>query len=377
MTTARRRRVLLVGPVPPPMDGRARYLQDLTSSALAERHDLVLLADNVPEHLRPRVNTERFTWNVLRRDGVMSSASVLAFVARKMVELRRRLVRDGVEIVHLMSTTGYGFFRNTVHSLIAKRSGARTVSHLLGQFDDFYRDAGPWMKRLIRWSLDKADVHIVQSPGLADVLRTMTGRPIYSIVNGVRIEDFRPPEGFAHSDGQAVRVLTVGYLGHRKGTFDLLEVAERLSATRPKVRLTVVGGGEVDRFRGLAEQRKLRNIEFIGAVDEMRKVALLHGADIFLLPSRAEGQPIALLEAIAAGLPVVSTTVGSIPEVVGSANGLLTSPGDVEGMVSVLERLVDDPSLRERMGRFNRQDAVRRFDLRRVFDEIDAVYQAI
>jgi glycosyltransferase involved in cell wall biosynthesis len=368
---------VLVGPAPPPMGGMARYAQDLLGSELARRHQLTLLADNIPSAMRPKVTTEGFAWNFVRRDGVRASARVLGFVGRKMLELDRVCRRERPEIVHVLSTAGYGFFRNAVHLAIARRRGARTIFHLLGQFDDLYRGSGPAIRALMRRSLDLADVHIVQSPGLADVLRGMTRRPVVAIFNGVRTAELAPPDGWAHSDGAAVRVLALGVLGKRKGTFDLLEAAARLQDRRPEIEFTFVGGGEVERFRALVAERGLRRVSFLGAVSDGDRVALLHGSDIFALPSHAEGQPIAILEAMAAGLPVLSTAVGSIPEVIREPNGVLVAPRDVDAIVSQLDRLAGDAALRERLGRHNAREAAEKYELARVFREIDAVYEEL
>jgi glycosyltransferase involved in cell wall biosynthesis len=359
------------------MGGMARYAEDMLASELTRRHRLTLLADNVPSALRPRVTTEAFHWNFVGRDGVAASARVLAFVGRKFLELDRVCRREPVDIVHVLSTAGYGFFRNAAHIAIARRRGARTIFHLLGQFDDLYRDSGPGVRAAMRRCLDLADVHIVQSPGLADVLRGMTRRPVYVIFNGVPTAELAPPDGYAHSTGGGVQVLALGILGERKGTFDLLEAAARLQVRRPEIRFIFVGGGEVERVRALAAERQLANVRFAGAVSDAERVALLHQSDVFALPSHAEGQPIAILEAMAAGLPIVSTTVGSIPEVVREANGLLVRPRDVDAITAGLEALADDPARRERLGRFNAREAAVKYDLPRVFREIDAVYEEL
>jgi glycosyltransferase involved in cell wall biosynthesis len=355
----------------------ARYAQDLLESELTRRHRLTLLADNVPSTLRPTVNSDAWSWNFVARDGVVASARVLAFVGKKFLELDRICRRERVDIVHVLSTAGYGFFRNAGHIALARRHGARTIFHLLGQFDDLYRDSGPRRRALMRRSLDLADMHIVQSPGLAHVLRGMTRRPVRAIFNGVRTTELAPPDGWAHSGGTTVRVVALGTLGERKGTYDLLDAAERLQVRRPEIRIIFVGGGELDRFLAIAAERRLANVTFAGAVDDAARVTLLHGGDVFALPSHAEGQPIAILEAMAAGLPILSTSVGSIPEVVRDANGVLIPPRSVDALVAALERLAGDAALRERLGRFNAQEARVKYDLPRVFREIDDVYRSL
>jgi len=84
-----------------------------------------------------------------------------------------------------------------------------------------------------------------------------------------------------------------------------------------------------------------------------------------------------LLEAIAAGLPIISSTVGSIPEVVKENNGFLVSPGDIKGIETALNKLVSNQALREKLGRYNVKEAGRRYGLPRVFDEIQTVYDTL
>jgi len=303
---------------------------------------------------------------------------VFGFVSKKMVELDRLLRRERFDVLHVLSTAGLGFFRNAFHIQIAKRHGVKTVIHLLGQIDDLYNQGGNWMKRLVSYSLNRADVHIVQSPQLADEVRQMTVHPVYPIFNGVPTDELRPSDLFAHSTGSDIVVITVGYLGYQKGTFDIIEAAAQLIKDRPNVKFKFIGGGEIERFHQLVVAKKVADrIQFEGVVSDKTRTELLQQSDIFLLPSYAEGQPIALLEAIAAGLPIISSTVGSIPEVVKENNGFLVSPGDIKGIETALNKLVSNQALREKLGRYNVKEAARRYGLPRVFDEIQTVYDTL
>ena len=376
--SSHRLRILLIGPVPPPLGGIVRYCQDMIHSELADQHDITLFQDNIPAQYRPQITTAKNTWNIFKRDGLYSTMKVFGFVSKKMLELDRLLRRESFDILHVLSTAGFGFFRNTFHIQLAKRHGVKTVFHLLGQIDDLYNHGGDSMKRLVSYSLNRADVHIVQSPQLANVVRKMTVRPVYPILNGVPTDALRPPDLFAHSMGSDLVIITVGYLGFQKGTYDIIEAVSQLIKQHPNITFKFVGGGEIEHFQKLVASKKLEDrIQFIGVVDDQTRTELLQQADIFLLPSHAEGQPIALLEAIAAGLPVISSTVGSIPEVVKENNGFLVTPGDIEGIVRALEKLVVDQALREQLGRFNVEEAARQYALPRVFDEIQTVYDTL
>lgn len=357
------------------MHGIARYAVDMLQSDLARRHRITPFADQIPFGLRPKAPTARHTWNVIARDGFVATTRVASFALKTAWRIDRELASGRHDVMHILSTAGYGFFRNSLHMALARRHGVRTVFHLLGQFDDLIRGAGPSMLRVIHRCLDLGDVHVVQSPGLAGFLRRHTTRPVHAIFNGVAVDELTPPDGYAHSPGGRVRLLALGVLGHKKGTYDLLDAAERLKNRLPNLDFVFVGAGEVEQFRALARAKGLTGrATFLGSVDDAARVRALHESDIFAIPSRAEGQPIALLEAMAAGLPVIASRVGSVPEVVQPTNGFLVEPGDVEALVTAIARLARDARLRETQGRFSAEEASKKYRLSRVMDEIDAVY---
>lgn len=369
-------KILLVGPVAPPYGGIVRYCADIMESELTLKHEIVLFQDNIPTALRPRLQTAKNTWNIFKRDGFFNTLQVFRFVLKRMMDLERTLRKGDFDTIHLLSTGGLGFFRNTLHILIAKRHGVKSIFHLLGQIDDLYRNSGFFLRRIVSFFLDRADVHIVQSPMLAEFVRKITKSPVYSIVNGVKVRDITPPDGFAHSLGDRVRVITLGYLGYQKGTFDILNAAKRLKNDHPELEFVFVGGGEVEKFRHQAVDMGISDYTiFLGSVEDAVRIKLLQEADIFLLPSHAEGQPIALLEAMSAGLPVISSTVGSIPEVVMERNGFLIPPGDVELLQRYLSILAQDAELREKIGRHNALEAKDKFQVERVIDQINKIYR--
>ena len=151
---------------------------------------------------------------------------------------------------------------------------------------------------------------------------------------------------------------TVGNLTTKKNHALLLEAFADLRRSAPHVRLVVVGSGPLDDpLKAQAERLGIADATaFLGSRDDV--LELLPGFDVFALSSEHEGLPIALLEAMATGLPSVATEVGGIPEVLQhGVQGLLVDSGDAAGLTAALAKLVGDPDLRAALGQSARQRA--------------------
>ena len=147
-------------------------------------------------------------------------------------------------------------------------------------------------------------------------------------------------------------------------------------SAHPAAHFIVGGGNPPDDVRGLAAPIAVA-VEFPGFVRGQDKARLLQQAALLVLPSYAEGLPIAVLEALAAGLPVVTTPVGGLTDFfVDGVNGLLVPPGDVPGLAAAINRLLAHPDLRAAMSVHNRAQALAQFDIARYVEHLVAVYLA-
>jgi glycosyltransferase involved in cell wall biosynthesis len=158
----------------------------------------------------------------------------------------------------------------------------------------------------------------------------------------------------------------VGRLSREKGTWDLLEVASRVLAAVPDVEFRLAGLGETEReeaaLRAAAHRGPGERVRFLGLLGEDDLRREYGAAHVFLLPSHAEIFPVVLLEAMAAGLPLVTTDTGAIPEMFTEGReGFRHAVGDVEGMAASLRRLLTDPELRGRGSAAARELAARRY----------------
>lgn len=159
--------------------------------------------------------------------------------------------------------------------------------------------------------------------------------------------------GRAPGHASAKRLVFVGRLAAVKGVPVLLDALARLRADDPEVTLTLVGDGPE---RGWIEERIAElglggAVGITGYLDQDAVADRLARADVFVLPSFAEGVPVVLMEAMATGLPVVTTRIAGIPELVeDGVSGLVVPPGDAVALADALAALLADPARREEMG---------------------------
>ncbi|MEM0922877.1 MAG: glycosyltransferase [Pseudomonadota bacterium] len=184
-------------------------------------------------------------------------------------------------------------------------------------------------------------------------LRTIAACPVHLIRNGIDFSRLELPEVAAH-DG--VRVLSLGNLRLAKNYPHLVEIAAQ---TDPVLTFQIAGEGD----QRAAIEAKIATtgtsrVTLLGARSDVG--ALLAGADIYLLTSHWEGMPIALLESLHAGLPVIASDVGGVPEILGrdGACAILVAPEDTEGFVASLNALAADPERRAAMGAAARDRAL-------------------
>lgn len=187
-----------------------------------------------------------------------------------------------------------------------------------------------------------------------------------TLIMGVDTDRFTPPPPSAEPGGP-LRAITVARLHRAKGYGAALEAVRALLDRGIDVRYRIVGTGphrdeiEADVARlGLTQQ-----VELVGSRGEDEVIEELRGADVFVLPTLGEASPVSVMEAMAAGLPVVCSRVGGLPDMLSDGvEGFLVEPGDTPALVAALERLARAPAHRAALGEAARRRAVAQFDSR-------------
>jgi glycosyltransferase involved in cell wall biosynthesis len=181
------------------------------------------------------------------------------------------------------------------------------------------------------------------------------GDSVTIIGNGVDTRFYIPRK---NKNGDRVYVLYSGRLGHRKGLFDLVKSATYICHEHPEVSFVVTGRGPLEgNLKKLVKKMKLSNrFSFVGFVDRKVLLNYYQNATVYVLPSHYEGFPTVILEAMACGIPVVTTSVGGIAEtVVNGKNGFIVPMKNPKAIASAVLKLLENENLRIGMGKIARQ----------------------
>ncbi|WP_101689932.1 glycosyltransferase family 4 protein [Dysgonomonas massiliensis] len=273
------------------------------------------------------------------------------YFARAIVLLNFYLAFKNIRIVHIHTAAKGSYFRKSILGLFVKLYKRRLIYHIHGsEFKDFCGKYNffNWISK----SLGSADIIIVLSKSWEkffkeDLKITSEVVILNNIVN--KAKQFEKQEAVF-----PLKLLFLGLIGKRKGVFDLLQVvSDNKELLREKVNIFIGGNGLTEELKSFIYKNGIDDIVFYeGWVQGEHKARLLEMSDIYILPSYNEGLPISILEAMSYGLPIISTNVGGIPEVVcNNINGLIIEAGDLKAILNSILFFVEDIKHIEEMGR--------------------------
>ncbi|PWC40319.1 glycosyltransferase family 4 protein [Azospirillum sp. TSO35-2] len=369
-------RLLLINYEFPPLGGGAANATDNTARELAALGVEVLVLTSAFAGL-PRVERRadgveiRRIPTLRRRRDRSSVVEMLAFLASSLVMAPWIAARWRAD-----ATIAYfGLPCGPAAWVVKALFGAPYVVSLRGgdvpgfQYDGlslYHRLAGP----VIGWLWRRASAVVANSEGLADLARRFApDQPVAIIPNGVDTQRFTPRDGAADpADG--LSLLFVGRVVRQKGLDVLFEALASLPpAGLAGVTLRIVGDGPArPELEAQAQRLGLsERVRFLGWLGRDDLPATYRAADAFVFPSRDEGMPNVVLEAMAAGLPVVATRIaGNRDLVVDGETGLMLDTDDVPALAATIARLAGDAPLRRRLGAGGRRRVVDHFSWRAV-----------
>ncbi|MFF2107814.1 glycosyltransferase family 4 protein [Rhodococcus koreensis] len=321
-------------------------------------------------------------WNIqhiaTHHDGSVATR-ILAF-ARGAVAFTVTLLLDRPDVVHIHTASNGSFVRKATLTWIGRAARVPVVLHLHGgEFDRFHDRCPRPLRRVIRATLENADAVVALGGSWrARLARIAPSARIIVVPNAVRPQravDQRP------SDHEPVNVVFLGDVLDRKGTFLLLDAWAKIVANsgsdRPGL-LTIAGDGEVERARTTVASLGLHDsVRVVGWLPHHEASELLDRSQILVLPSRAEGQPMAILEAMARGLCVVASDVGGIPDLIDDTCAVVVPVDDLDRLTCALSGVLHDHDSRRRLGASAWQRVADEFDADVVSRRFDALYREV
>lgn len=337
--------------------GMRSVVEGYLSDGLFSRWNVVLLSSHVDGGLALRLTT--------------AAQAFFRFIGL--------LLQRKVSLVHCHAAMRGSFWRKSLFSLMSRMAGVPVIFHLHGSEMRVFVDKQPaFLQRLIGRILEKQSVVIVLSESWFSYIKSIAPHAVVEIFpNYVNLPALA--DKIVNRNDVNVEVLFLGLVGVRKGVYDLLHAFKDAITQVPGLRLVIGGNGDVERARALTVELNIENhVVFAGWVSGEEKENLLSRVNIYVLPSYNEGLPVSLLEAMSWQVPVISTRVGGIPELVREGiDGLLIEAGDRAALSLAIITLAKDPDLRKKMGVTARNHIEGMFSRQIVLPKIEALYGSL
>ena len=289
---------------------------------------------------------------------------------------RYAMAMPSYDIVHLHISARGSYRRKSIMARMAHKAGKRVILHDHdGEFKKAFEESDDAYRRDVRETFGIADRVVVLSEEWRDYFaeNVCDSGKIDVVHNGVKVTA-KPCSPCSRHD-----VLFLGRLDARKSPDVLLRASRDVLSCFPDTKIVFGGDGEVEKNKQLAAELDIADrCEFLGWVTGDEREALFERAAVYCLPSKNEGMPMSVLEAMARGIPTIATSVGGIPQVIrDGVNGYLMPVDDESKLSGLLCTLMGSEDLRLSIGRAGRSTISGRFNVKRNVDAIVQLYKEL
>lgn len=301
------------------------------------------------------------------------------FYARAYSRIRQEIRVNRPDVVHIHMSYKGSFVRKYAVHRLCQRYGIPDIIHLHGsEFQKWYDESDISTKERIRTLLRECSAFITLGDKWDQAVRAIEPQTNTVVVSNTVLI----PREKAHWSPEMFQVLFLGVLIKRKGVSDLLQSVKilRKQNKTEHLRIVIAGtGAEENALKEQAAQLEINDlVDFVGWTDGNKKAQLLRDSQMLVLPSYNEGLPIAILEAISYGLPVVATDVGDIASAVHDGeNGYLIQPGDVDALAAGIAKVSDNRGEYEQLSARSAAIARENFSDEPYFAQIKQCYQMV
>ncbi|CAO3431647.1 glycosyltransferase family 4 protein [Azospirillum doebereinerae] len=346
-----------------------------------EKGGMGRVVDNFTSDLRQHCPDVRF--EVVDSYGPGKFRLMPYYFARATVHLAGCFASGKAQLVHIHMAEYGSVLRKGILVGLARTFGVPVVLHLHGgRFPKHYKDANPVMRWAIRRMMGMTSEIVVLGEFWRDWVAEAFGPEararttlLHNAVPGPAVPPLR--DDTLTENTRPVRLLFLGRLIKLKGIDVLLNALASPVCRDKPWEVTIAGDGDLETYRALAADLGIADrVRFTGWLDQKGCRRELAGADVLVQPSMFEGLPMSVLEAMAEGLTIVATPVGSVPDAIADGEtGLLVPPGDTAALADALARVIDCPALRRNLGVGARSRWERQFDIAVYRERILDIYR--
>lgn len=344
--------ILQVGPSLKDKGGMVTVMQSIINSTIAKKYNII--------HISTYIYGKKFS---------LFFTSILKIIFYKIIYR--------VELVHIHMASYGSFYRKSIIISICKILHLKVVLHCHGAcFEKFYTSVKQSKKEYIKKTFAKAEKVIVLSESWKEFFKTIVDEnKIIVMYNSVNV----PNEQNKNNLNTIPTGLFLGRIGERKGAYDLIDVVKKLTNEGIKLKILMAGDGEIDKAKEVVKKDNLEdNIEILGWIDNDKRREYLKTSDFYILPSYDEGMPMSVLEAMSYSLPVITTDVGGIPEMIqNEENGILVKPGDNEAIEKAIKKILENDNLRGKVSENAYKTILNKFNFEKYEEGLENLYKQI
>lgn len=325
--------------------GLSKYVSDILNTDFGYK----IYHFNIARPLKKKINNNQFGYKSLLNGSFLRMMNGVIITLWHIFIYPFVLVKHKVNIVHIAATSNLVFWEDSYYLIVSKIFRKKIFIHYLGSFDIFYNSSCKFQRKLIRFVLIKSDKIAVLSAKVKIIINTFIDtNKIVLITSSIDYKQFMNNDGMLELPHKSyLKVLFLGgFDAYKKGILDIIKAIPQILEKNNKVLFILASSKKLDiNIINLSENTLL--LDWVPLED---KIPLYNSCDIFLLPSYDEGLPYSMIEAMAAGLPIIASNVGGIPEVIkDNENGFLINPGDIEDMICKVNYLIENEDVRRKM----------------------------
>ncbi|MDZ8108187.1 MAG: glycosyltransferase family 4 protein [Nostoc sp. DedQUE12a] len=346
----------------------------MLGASLEQNGGIASVEKLIIKHISPDMKIQHITTH----DEGSITYRIMVF-AKALVRLLWVILTEKIDVVHIHISDGGSVVRKAIFCVVAFIFDKPVLMHAHGaEFQVTYAKLPRLAQQILRQIFHRCQKFIALSKNWYDYYILNLGlnpNQVIVLPNPSELPSQIPDR----QNRNQIILVFCGRVGERKGAFDLIQAYADLPDNQKKsAQLIIAGDGEIEKAQQLAASLNLtERVTFLGWIDSEKRDEVLLKADVFILPSYNEGLPMAILEAMGWSLPVISTPVGGIPElVISNKNGLLVTPGNIQQLSEAMKLLIEDRALRLSLGS-NARKSVEPFDVKNYSIKLADIYHSL